>query len=364
MVYLILNGGIGMNNKSKGKASGETKTYQKILISISTLLLLGIIFFVSYHFTTGKTKSSYIDSIYAQKLKIDDINTTAAAAVKDIDKLDPSNKDGLQSIVTKVAKAEASIQSCIKDLSKISPPAKYKDHYSLFLEALSLNKKIYTQTNLILKNTKSKDLQKAIDALDKNIGDATTAYENSKLDKVYIKLPGEILTLWDKVGSYAMNSYSNYESKARLLEQYTEYFNSMDKIIENFTNEKQDLKTYIDAISAGKTSIGDVYAAIENKLSKLNSIKNSYTKLSVPSKTAAQHRRFNDIINNYSSYCEEYKSALTELEEAGSNQDALMEVNISLEELYVKLEEINVSYNEYKDLYDKDKDMYMNIDNL
>jgi hypothetical protein len=227
-----------------------------------------------------------------------------------------------------------------------------------------LNKKIFTQTNLILKNTKSKDLQKAVDALDKNIGDTSVAYENSKLETVYIKLPSEILTLWDKVGNFALVSYSNYEAKATLLEQYTEYYNTMDSIIEEFINEKQDLNTYIDAIRDSKASISDVYVEIDRKMDQLNSIKSSYTKLSVPAKTAKQHGSFNEILNSYSIYCEQFKPVLTELEEAGSNPDALMEVNMDLEQLYVRLQEINVSYNEYKDLYDKDKDTYMNIDNL
>jgi DNA repair ATPase RecN len=99
-------------------------------------------------------------------------------------------------------------------------------------------------------------------------------------------------------------------------------------------------------------------------MDKLNSIKRSYTKLSVPAKTAKQHGDFNEILNNYSIYCEQFKPVLTKLEEAGSNPDALMEVNTDLEELYIRLQEINASYNEYKDLYDKDKDTYMNIDNL
>ena len=341
-----------------------SKNSQKILISISTLLLLSIIFFVSYHFTSGNTKSNYIDSLYTQKLKVDEANKTAAEVVKNIDKLDASNKQELQNIISIIAKAESSIQGCINSLNKISPPANYKDHYSSFLEALSLNKKIFTQTNLILKNTKSKDLQKAVDALDKNIGDTSAAYENSKLETVYIKLPSEILTLWDKVGSFALVSYNNYEAKAVLLEQYTEYYNAMDTIIEEFINEKVDLNTYIDDISDSKASISDVYIEIDKKVDQLNSIKSSYIKLSVPAKTAKHHGNFNDILNSYSVYCEQFKPVLTALEEAGSNPDALMEVNIDLDELYVRLQEINVSYNEYKELYDKDKDTYMNIDNL
>lgn len=353
-----------MDRDIKPKTHKTSKTSQKIIISMSTLLLLGIIFFISFYFTSGKTKSSYIDTLYEQKLKIDEINTTAAESVKNIDKLDITNKEELQSIISTISKAEASIQGCINTLGKISPPANYKEHYTSFLGALALNKKIYTQTNLILKNTKSKDLQKAIDALDKNIEDTSRAYENSKLDKIYIKLPNEILALWNKVGDYAMASYSDFEVKERLLEQYTEYYNSMDTIIESFINEKQDLNTYIDAISANQTTIGDVYAAVDRKMSNLNNIEESYKKLSVPSKTAKQHGKFNEIISSYFSYCEQFKSALTELEEAGSNPDALMEASTSFESLYVTLQDINLRYTQYKELYDKDKDIYMNIDNL
>lgn len=349
------------NNSRKQKSS---KASQKIIISISTLLLLGIIFFVSYNFTSGNSKSNYVDTLYTEKLKVDEANKTVADAVKNIDKLDGTNKEELKNIISVISKGEASIQSSITSISKISPPANYKDHYSSFLEALSLNKRILTQTNLILKNTKSKDLQKAIDALDKSIEDTTIAYENSKLETIYIKLPSEILTLWDKVGDFATTAYGDYEVKERLLEQYTEYYNSMDSIIEDFINEKQDLNTYIGAISDSRTTISDVYVEIDKKLINLNKLKNSYTKLSVPSKTAKQHGQFNEILNSYSMYCEQFKQVLTELEEAGSNPDALMEVNMSLEGLYVNLQGINVAYNEYKELYDNDKDIYMNIDNL
>lgn len=356
-----------MVKESQTKKSGApkaSKTNQKILISISTLLLLGIIFFVSYHFTSGNTKSSYIDTLYAQKLEVDEINKTVAEAVKNLDKLDTSNKEELSGIISAISKGESSMQGCINTLSEISAPGSYSNNYSSFLEGLTLNKKIFTQSNLILKNTKSKDLQKAIDALKKYIEDTVTAYDNSKLEKVYIEIPSEILSLSDKVGDYALTSYSNYESKARLLEQYTEYFNSMDIIIEDFINEKEDLNTYINAIENSQTSIGEVYVAIDKKLSSLNKIRGSYSKLSVPSKTAKQHGRFNDIINDYSTYCEQFKAVLTELEEAGSNPDALMEVSMSLDDKYVKLQAINALYIEYKELYDKDKDIYMNIDNL
>lgn len=353
------------NNKSgEPRPSKALKKKQKIIISLSTLLLLGIIFFISYHFTTGNTKSEFLDSLYSQKTKVDEINATVAAAVKDIDKLDIQNKEELQKIISIVSKGETSMQGCINSLGEITAPASYSNSYSSLMEGLVLNKKIFTQTNLILKNTKSKDLQKAIDALDKFIGDTKTAYDNVQPEKVHIKLPGEILTLWDKVGGYALAAYSDYEVKDRLLEQYTEYYHSMDTILEEFVNEKEDLNTYIDSISKNQITIGEVYVKIDKKLSNLNKIRDSYSRLSVPAKTAKQHGFFNDVISSYFTYCEEFKSVLTELEEAGDNPDALMEVSISLEDKFVRLQGVNSMYVEYKDLYDKDKDLYMKADNL
>lgn len=353
------------NNRASGSRSSKApKRNQKIIISISTLLLLGIIFFISYHFAFGNTKSEFIDSLYSQKLEVDKINSTVAEGVKNIDKLDIENKEELQRIISVISKGEASMQDRINSLGEITAPANYSSSYTSFMEGLSLNKKIFTQANLILKNTKSKDLQKAIDALDKYIEDTKMAYDNIQIEKVHVKLPGEILTLWDKVGGYALAAYSDYEIKGRLLEQYTEYYHSMDTILEEFINEKEDLNTYIDLISKNQITIGEVYVKIDTKLGKLNKIKKSYSGLSVPAKTAKQHGRFNDILNTYSTYCEEFKKVLTKLEEADGNPDALMEVSISLDDKDLMLQGINTAYIEYKDLYDKDKDIYMNADNL
>lgn len=350
-----------MAKKQKAKMS---KTTQKVLISISTLFLLAIIFFISYRFATGSTKSDYVDQIRAEITKIDDINKDAADSVNAIDKLKDDDKDGLNKIISSLSKAEAAMQKSINAVKEISPPSNYKKHHTAFLDALSLNKKIYSQTNLILKNTKSKELENAYNALKEYIKNTSAAYEASKLEKAYVKLPSGILTLWSNVEAYGKSAYAAYEGKAQLLEQYTKYYNSMDEIIEDFSNIKMDLNTYIDAISANRTTIGDVYIEVDKKLGELAELKNNYSGLTVPSKVAEQHTKLDEIIGKYITYCESFKPILTELEEAGTNQDALMEVSISLEELYVSLTEINVNYKEFKEQYDKNKDIYMNIDNL
>jgi hypothetical protein len=344
-----------MDNANKGNTS------QKIFISVSTVLLVALIFFVSYYFMSGNTNSKYIDRLYEEKLNIDKANKAVSDSVKDMDKLDVTDTAQLNKIISVISQAEKSLGDSFVSLNKFAPPAKYKTQYQTFVQGVSSNKKIYSQANLILKNTKSKELEKAIEALDGYIGDTTTSYENAKLGKAYIKLPSDILTLWDKVSNYALASYSNYETQSRLLEQYTAYFNSMDVLIEEYANVKTDLNTYVEALNNNQLTIGEVYVEVEKKLGELNRIKGIYTGMAVPPKTLNQHKIFNSLINNYTSYCEEFKAALTELEEAGDNPEALGEAGLTFEGLYVRYVDLNRSYTDYKKIYDQDKGKYSSI---
>jgi hypothetical protein len=296
-----------------------------------------------------------------KKLKIDDANKAVSDAVKGMDKLDVTNTAELNKIISVISQSDSTLGNSLKVLNNIAPPAKYKTQYQTFVQGIASNRKIYTQANLILKNTKSKDLQKAIDSLDKYTEDTTKFYENSKLGKAYIKLPPDILTLWDKVSNYAIAAYSNQEAQSRLLEQYTAYFDAMDTLIEQFSNAKTDLNSYVEALNNNQITIGDVYIEVERKLGELNRIKGIYTGMAVPPKTLEQHKMFNELINNYTSYCEEFKAALTELEEAGGNKDALGEASLTFESLYVRYVDINRSYTDYKQIYDADKAKYSSM---
>ncbi|MCX7885021.1 MAG: hypothetical protein N2448_08350 [Caloramator sp.] len=340
------------------------KKSEKILLLLSILFLCCLVLYTTYYFIKNKSKSVYINTLYKQKLIIDSVNKESTEVLKNIDNLDINDTSKLNEIISVLSKSENTLQNVINNLSQVSPPQKFKVQFDNLFQGVSLNKKIYTQTLLILKNTKSNNLMSASINLENYIQQTYQHYENAKLDKISILLPSDILVLSDKIYQYASKVYSNHEAKTRLLEQYNNYFYSMDKIISDYQNAKTNLNDELKQIRNGKVTIENIYIKIENKLSFLDSISISYNTLSVPVKVAEQHQKFNNLITMYTNYCLDFKSSLYKLEEATKDEVTLMEINMQLENLNNQYNKINDSFFEFLDKYNEIKSFYTDINNL
>jgi hypothetical protein len=337
---------------------------KKILIIITSIFILTGIIFTTYYITSNSTNSKYINALYDQKKLIDDINENVGSSIKQLDKFDSTDTTELESLLTAVVKAESSIEKSIEELKKIAPPAKYQEQYTTYMKGITFNKRIFTQTKLILQNSTSSSIGNAVDALYKYVSDATQAYELSKLGKSYLSLPSEIVTLPDKVGEYALEVFNNHEVKSRLLEQYTSYFNDMYRVNTDFENVKIDLEDNLSLIQSNNISMEGVYTDIEKRLSRLSEIQTSYNSLTVPPKLVEGHQKFNEIINTYTYYCNDYKSALIKLENAGSDFSQLEEAGQIFTDLDQKYREISNVYREYIETFNENHTFYTDINNL
>lgn len=342
----------------------NTGGVQKALISVSTLFLVIGVFFAAYHFISSKTSTKFTDFIFEQKQKIDETNTKAGNSLKNLDKLKTSDKDEINSIIKTVSSSEKDIVQTLEELKKMNPPERFKKQFDRYIEAVGLNRRIMYQTCLILKNPRSNDLQKALDALDKYVKDTEKAYEAINLEKSVIKLPEDIVLLPENMREYSNVIYNDYAAKANALEQYTQYYDSMDPLVYELKTEISDLNNYILLIKDGQTTIETVYAEIEKKFAKLTTIKNNYIQISVPSKAAEQHKTFNDLSDRYISYCQDFKSTLVMLEEAGTSEEDLLEVNMAFDELIVRYKEIESALNTFAQNYESNKAFYKDINNL
>ena len=337
---------------------------KNLWIALSTLILVFIILFGTYYLFANNAVNGYVGLLIKEKKIIDSANDSAAKALKNIDSLDTNDQDKLKGIISKVSNSESMIMDAYNALEKISPSERYKTQYDNYLKAVSLNKKIYTQTNLILKNTKSKDLKKATDALYDYVAEATNGYEAARLGKSYIMLPTGIIALPDKVSLYANKAYEDYSSKAVLLEQYSTYFTSMDEVNSNFQSVMADLKLNLEKVKDEQASIEDVYILIEDKLSQLRDITDKYNSINVPSKIAQDHQKFNDILNSYTNYCQDFKTNLSQFEESGTDVIKLDEVNNNFTNLEKIYKTIHDSFYSFTDNYELNKTTYTDINNL
>lgn len=342
----------------------NTSSIQKALIALSTLLLVLGVFFITYHFMSNRTSDKFNDIINVQKLKIDEANTKAASSLKNLDKLKTSDKDKIDNMINTISSSEKAIGKALDELKSINPPERLKTQFDGYINAVSINRRILYQTCLILKNPRSNDLQKALDALDKYVTETEKAYKAIKLEKSSIKLPDDILLLPENMRQYSTVIYNDYTAKTNALEQYTQYFDSMDPIIYEYKSEMYDLNNYIILIKDGQTTVDTVYAEAEKRLVKLTEIKNEYIQISLPARIVDQHNIFNDLIDKFTYYCQDFKSTLMMLNEAGTNEDSLLEVNTKLDELEARYKEIKNDFKTFSQNYESNKAFYKDINNL
>lgn len=332
---------------------------QKLIIALSTIAIIFAVFFITYYYMYSNTSSQFINAVKEEIANIDKANKDAYDAVKNLDKLDTQKE-----IIKVVSNSRDEINGSLKTLESTVPQEKYKKQYDAYISGARANLRVMQLAVNILSNPKSKDIPNAMDSLDKYVEEAKKSYESVKLGKLTIKSSEELERLSIKIREISSAIYSDHASKAASLEQYTNYFDTMDSILGSFESQMTDLNNYVILINDGQTTVSNVYSDIENKLVKLTEIKNSYNKISVPAKTLNQHNTFNDILDFYSHYCQDFKSTIILYEEAGTNEAAIMEVNMTFDELYIRYQEFTSRYKDYKNLYNGDKAFYMDINNL
>jgi hypothetical protein len=354
---------LGENRKSRRKSEKRSKP-KKWLIVLSTIFVIATVLFGSYYLISNKADSTHISFLKSIKVNVDKSNEDNAKLLAEVDKFDYKNSKEINSLITSIQKNIEPIDKSINELAKYNSIPKYMEQFNAFRAGIEANKKIYTQAILILRSQGNKGIVDALSSLDAIITETTKNYDKAKLSKVHIVLPNEILNLGGDVRTFAMNAYNDFEAKSMLLEQYTAYFNAMEKVNSDFQKSKVDFSVYVNAMETGNKTLSDIYIDIDKKLIEISSIKSSYDAISVPSKLAAKHKKFDTIIKDYFLYSNNYKAFLTELEEAGENKDALNALVGDFEKLNTKYGDISKSFTEYTSNFNTDKYFYQDLNNL
>lgn len=336
----------------------------KIGLSVLTVFIVVAIVFTTYYFTLNKEDSSYINQLYKYKQIVDKSNDSVADAIKNIDTIDLKNTSEIDDIKKVVSSASSDLYDAYQNLESLRAPAKYNGQFASYKNGIHLNWKIFQQAKLILKNPKSNKLHNAINDLSGYIVDTSKAYEESKLRKAYIKLPAGILSMSEKINTYAFNVYKDYEEKSQSLEEYTNYFRSMDQILTDFNTAKIDLNPNLSLIKANSISTDDVYAKIESILTEVENIQTSYTSLSVPPKMGDRHRQLDDMLKFYINYCTDFKAALNKYEEVSTDPSSQADVNSLFNDLETKYKNLTKQFNDYQNGYSNDKIKYSDVNNL
>lgn len=342
----------------------KSKTGQKIMLTVVTLIIISSVVFIAYYFTANKSTSKYIDALNQSKLQIDTGNNLIADAASSIGNIDVNKKDSASDVIQKLSEAEKDIEAGVDTINSINPPSKYAVQYNAFKTGAAFNLKIVQQAKLIIKNPKSKQVENAIEALNSYISQTTNNYSASKLKTAYITLPSGVISLPDKIHQYAFKMYDDYVSKSRKLEQYNSYYNSMTNVLSDITAQFTDINTNFSQIKSSNGSMQDLYVYIDSKLTKLSNVQDSYNKLSVPEKAVKTHSSIGNLLKQYISYCQNYKDTLIQYEEAGSDESQQKLIEAALNDLNAQYSSYSKQLQSITNTYNSEKTKYSDTDNL
>lgn len=324
-------------------------------LAILTVILVCAIIFIAYSFTRSDANQTYLNQLGACTSKVDQGNIHIGEIADKLKSLNVQDTSTLHSLQDAIDNEIKILDKALLQATALAAPGKLKTSYQSLINGIRSNRYIYTQTNLILKNTRSARLSAAMEDLKGYIDNTARCYAAAKLKKASLTLPASVVSLPEQLNAYALKKRSFYESKARTQQLYVGYFNSMDGILKQFSTTKTDLNINLDQIDAGTLSIEDVYIKIENKLSELATLQTKYEALSPPPKAAELHTAFNSILDTYTNYCQDFKTALSKFEEAQGNDAETAAAKNTFIDLKNKYSALSVTYTDYINNYNSTK---------
>ncbi len=346
------------------KAKNSKKIQIKILILVLTLCVVGGVFYGAYRVMSGKSSEGYTTTLKAQKNAIDKANKSAADAADKLGSLSEDDDNTLSQIKDTFSSAESTLREAISTTKGVSIPAKYQEQYDQLLAGMDYNKKIYTQTLLLLKNPTSSERDAALKDLGSYISEAASCYYKGEINSISIDLPNEILSLQSIVDSYSSDMYKEHQDKLNELNKNKEYYQAMESIIQSFMSEMSDLSISFKKAINNQTKVSDVYATIEKKLLELNKIKTTYGSLSAPSVAGDLHKGFNPVLTSYISYCQDYETAILSYQQAGADEAALAESSVTMGNLNNEYVDISNSFDTFYTNFNNSKDKYTDVNNI
>lgn len=285
-----------VNNKKK-----------KIIIIISLVaafIVLSIgIFYMSYYVYMGKSYSSYENNLRTYISKINAQNSKTASLYKGSAINLNTAKKSLPGIIDKLSDVKDSLDST-------NPPDKYKAIYQNLSDGLDNNISMYRTIYDMLNNSSFNDTN--LTAAAKYRDDCMKYYSDINYKDITINLTDDSITFVNNGLKYLTNLYQTNKDKEIKQSQNTEYLNSMDTIINNFTSLKTDFSTLASSARAGSETYDDVLAAIDKNNEGIQALSQSLDKVILPSdKASAVNDAVRKAIDDYTTYLQNFKYALT-----------------------------------------------------
>jgi hypothetical protein len=276
-------------------------------------------------------------------------------AVDDIQKQLPSTLDGLNEVS--------------KTLAGIAVPSTFSSSHGKLDEAVKQNKLIYQQMGAILKNPIDPDTQKTMDELSSNIEECTNTYLSVSIKDNEFILPNDLQNLVSKIKPYVMQKQDEYSRINTLMASFTEYFDSMSKLIVTFETSRVDMNQALTTARGDRTSWDQLFALIDNSEKIVQGVKNGYDNMKVPSQLKSFNNTFTPVLDDTLAYY--IKLRLAAMEDKNFVKEGMIPEEAALKEteineLYQDSEKTNTSsvqnYQKFTSDFSVTKNKFLNPD--
>lgn len=265
-----------------------------------TVLLLGAASFAGYYaynYFMGDSTSEYTNSVSKLSGEINKANNDMALIIKkDANTLPVSD-------ILKGAYAEYDLFNKISSAyDKIIAPSTYSDSHQKLGEAIKLNKSIYQQLDIVLRNPIHPDTKKNMDLLSNYIDSCMNNYSQVKVKNVSISLPNEILSITSKLQPWIKQKQTEYGQIATLITAFAKYFDDMAKLFVTYDSAAADFNQTLRSVRSDQEKWEKLFSQIDNSEKIVKSVKTDYEKLSIPAELRTINKRFGPILDEQLSY--------------------------------------------------------------
>jgi hypothetical protein len=320
------------------------KTILITSIALFSILIIIFIFVFSYYSFINTTDKGYEKNIRANIKNINEINNSVVSCIKG------------QSIDAEKSRKElpektSSLLNIKNTITTLSPTEKHAKSHEYLVNGLTNNIHIYEQIVSILNNPESNDIDKSLEALKKYKNACMQNYSLFHIKTAEITLSENTLKYINNCTYYVDELVNLKKDREIRKSQYTDFVNEMDEILSSFIEIKMDFSYFKDKIDNKSMTYENALSEIDKIKTEFVEIKNQFSKITVPSKGISSYNLLLKTFDNYYSYLQNYRYALsTESTEVFNNTSKK-----KLDSLYIEAglnyKIMNTTYNEFIQTY-------------
>lgn len=279
------------------KGSGIKSFFTGLLVFIILIGAAAFAAYYAYNHFMGSSTTEYTSAIEDLSSQIVKANDDMAAVLKKDEAVLP-----VEDMKKQASSAIDAFNEINKAFSKIAAPSVYSKSNESLKEAIKLNRQIYQQLGLILKNPAASDIEKNIELLSQYVDDCMKNYTAVKIDKVSFSLPTGILSITSRVQPWAKQKQAEYSQIMSLIDSFSKYFDDMARLFVNYDSSAKDLSQLTRTVRNGQEPWDKLFDEIGASEKAIQTLKADYQKLSVPSELKNINKRFDPILDELLSY--------------------------------------------------------------